>query len=145
MVIRSVAAAPRHGLVLPKKGCARIGPLVHKASAGTLLKATIFHTQTLGAAVPVLKDLGYELIGLAGEAFDNLADIPMKGSLCFLLGNESLGLSHATQSYCDRMVRIPMGGGINSLNVAAAATLVSFRGIFQGGSDTIGGISGAPP
>ncbi len=131
MIIRSVAAAPHHGIVLPAKGSANIDPLVHKASAGTLFKANIFHTASLNSAVSTLKTLGYELIGLSGEAANDIGQWRSPAPTCFVLGNETNGLSDTAKRACDGLVKIPMAGNVESLNVAAAATLVSFRSIFD--------------
>lgn len=131
LIIRSVAAAPNHALILPRKGCAKLGPLVHKASAGYLLRADIYHCDTLDEAITHLKQLGFEIVGLSNHGEDLLTSVPNDGApRCFVLGNESQGLSANIAESCDRLVRIPMREGIESLNVAATATLVAFRGIY---------------
>ena len=133
MIIRTVAASPLEGLVLPKKGCARINPLVHKASAGTLFRAEIYHSPTLEHAISRLKARDFEVIGLSGAAEKSIADIsPVSpGSRVFLLGNESEGLRPNILEMCHETVAIPMARDIESLNVTAAAALVAFRGLFS--------------
>ena len=141
MIIRTVAASPMDGLVLPRKGCARLDPLVHKASAGTLIRASIFHCPTLGEAFETLRAQGFTLVGLDGAATGSLADLPPAGEpgtpprYLFILGNETTGLGDATRDACDRLVSIPLFHGIESLNVAAAAALVAFRETFGAAAD----------
>ena len=133
MVIRSVAASPLSGLLLPKKGCARIDPLVHKASAGTLFKADIYHTATLEHGLKFLKSANFDIVALTGTAETQLTDLPKTPGRrrIFLLGNESTGLRENIRRSCDMEVRIPMANGVESINVAAAATLVAFRELFS--------------
>ena len=132
LIIRSIAAAPRHALVLPRQGCARIDPLVYKASAGYALRASIHHSETLDEAMQQLQAFGFEVIGLSAQGEASLASVPADGApRCFILGNESSGLSLEAAALCHRLAHIPMRDGIDSLNVAAAAALVAFRSHFQ--------------
>ena len=132
MVIRSVAASPLGGLLLPRKGCAKIGPLVHKASAGTLFKADIYHAATLEHGLKFLKSANFNIVGLTGSASTQLSELPLQADRrrIFLLGNESGGLRDNIRKLCHTEVRIPMANNVESINVAAAATLVAFRGLF---------------
>ena len=133
MVIRSVAASPMGGLLLPKKGCARIDPLVHKASAGNLFKATIYHTTTLEKGLKFLKSANFDLIALTGASGTSLLELPLHSDRrrIFLLGNESSGLRESIRRSCDIEAFIPMRNNVESINVAAAATLVAFRGMIR--------------
>ena len=132
MIIRSVAASPLDGLLLPKKGSARIDALVHKASAGTLFLARIYHAQTLVKGLKQLQQKGFEIIGLSGDAEETLhhLEAPQDRSRIFLLGNETEGLSPEAAALCDRHICIPMANQVESINVAAAATLVAFHPLF---------------
>ena len=145
LIIRSVTASPIRGLVLPRKSCAKIDPLVYKASAGTLLRANIFHCPDIKAGLDCLQQHGFEIIGLAGHQgtghqetshqehepptpLHHLA--PATRQRAYVLGNETEGLSQTVRQRCDILVRIPMSRGVDSINVAAAATLVAFQGLF---------------
>ena len=130
MIIRSVAASPMHGLLLPKKGCAKIDPLVFKSSAGTLIKTNIYHCDELTSGITQLKERGFEVLGLAGGSNTSLSSLEKGKHRLFIVGNESEGLSESVQSHCDRLLSIPMNAGVESINVVAAATLVAFRTIF---------------
>ena len=133
MIIRSVAASPLDGLLLPKKGSARIDALVHKASAGTVFHAKIYHAQTLLKGLKQLKQAQFEIIGLSGNAGVDLTEVeaPADRSRIFLLGNETEGLSREAADLCDRLVSIQMANAVESINVAAAATLVAFHSLFR--------------
>ena len=133
MVIRSVTASPMGGLFLPEKGCAKIDPLVHKASAGTLFKANIYHAATLEDGLKFLKSANFDLIALTGTASTHLSELPLQSNRrrIFLLGNESTGLRDNIRRFCDMEASIPMANNVESINVAAAATLVAFRELFS--------------
>ena len=133
MVIRSVAASPMGGLLLPQKGCAKIDPLVHKASAGTLFRANIYHTATLEEGLKFLKSANFELIALTGRSGVSLSELPLRSDRrrIFVLGNESSGVRDSIRQSCDIEACIPMAKNVESINVAAAATLVAFHGMFR--------------
>jgi 23S rRNA (guanosine2251-2'-O)-methyltransferase len=132
LIIRSVGASPCAGLLLPQKGCARIDPLVIKASAGTVLKVPIYYCDELGNGLQQLKACGFKVLGLAAGGASSLQNVPVTGHHVFILGNETDGLSPAVGANCDDYVSIPLSHGVESLNVSAAASIVAFRRIFCG-------------
>jgi 23S rRNA (guanosine2251-2'-O)-methyltransferase len=122
MVIRTATGAGLDGVVLPRAGSPDIGPLVVKASAGIAFRATVYRSPTAAAAVARLRGAGVEVIGLRADGeplFD--ADLPERAA--YVLGNETDGVSVDV----DRWVSIPMANGVESLNVAVAAGVVSFE------------------
>lgn len=129
MIIRSVTASPVHGVLIPRKGSAKIDPLVHKASAGTLLKSHLYHSPTLEAGLETLKTKGFTLIGLAGSSETTVQQLPRNRKMAFVLGNETEGLSQVSLKKCDQLVRIPLAQEVESINVAMAATLIAFRSV----------------
>ena len=127
MIIRSLAASTLQGLVLPQKGCARLDPLVYKASAGCVPKARILGCPTIEDAMASLKRAQFKLLGLTGRGQDTLSCADGFQRKAFLLGNESEGLSDAALQACDHQVMIPMQNGVESLNVAVTAGIIAFR------------------
>lgn len=130
MIVRSVAASPMSGLILPSHGSAQLDPLAYKASAGTLVRARIYRCEHLTPALSELKARGFRIYGLDGAGEIQLNQLPMESHTVFVLGNETYGLSPEVRKICDQLVNIPMADGIESLNVSAAATLVAFRQLF---------------
>jgi|TARA_B110000263_G_C15306766_1_gene510816 23S rRNA (guanosine2251-2'-O)-methyltransferase len=133
IIIRSVAASPMHGLILPKKGCAGLGPLVYKASAGTLIKATIYQCDDTNQGLLAVKEKGFSVYGLAADGSQDLNSITKNDHVVFVLGNESDGMAKETEQMCDVLVNIPMANDVESINVSAAATLVAFHQLFATG------------
>ncbi|MDO6747261.1 TrmH family RNA methyltransferase [Gilvimarinus sp. 1_MG-2023] len=127
MIIRSACAGNIDAILLPSKGCAQIDPLVIKASVGTVFRAPIVQIQ--GTLAEALKTLGTgecNLIGLSSHASNTLAQSPI-GHNVYILGNETHGVSQATQALCSHWVKIPMNNGVESLNVAVTAALIAFQ------------------
>lgn len=126
MIIRSVTASTFDALIIPRKGCAPLSPLVIKASAGTLLKAPIVQVDSLKESLKKLKAHGHEIYSLNLNANNNLFSREKKNLETFVLGNETTGVSEKIDSLCNRTIKIPMQRNVESLNVAVTAALICF-------------------
>lgn len=123
MIIRSAAASRIDGIVLPKKNSTRLSPLVMKASAGTLFKIPIYYCDTLSEILG-LEETAF--ITLSSHARDDIHSLKIPLRAVFVLGNESEGVSDAVMRASTHSVSIPMHRGVESLNVAVTAGIVSF-------------------
>ncbi len=126
MIIRSACAGNIDALILPKKGAASISPLVIKASAGALFKMPIIYTDNLHDAIIKLKSNGAKIYSLSLSGKKNYKEVGKRSKHLFILGNESRGVSKEIESLCDEAIIIPMNRGVESLNVAVAASLLAF-------------------
>ena len=127
MILRSAVAAGIDGVLYPKRGVAALGPLVIKASAGTVFRAPILHCNSLTEGLAVLASAGYQILTLDAAAPLSLYDFTPAPRTVFVLGGESEGISHAVQTIANESVSIPMFNGVESLNVAITAALVAFH------------------
>jgi len=127
MIIRSVAASPCYGLLVPRAGCARLDSLVIKASAGTLFRARIFHCDNITTGISYLRGRGFSVMGLAADGSAPLSKIARTGRHVYVLGNETSGISDEVKNACDQLVSIPLANAVESLNVSVAASIVAFR------------------
>lgn len=123
MIVRSAAASRIDGIVLPKKNSTKLSPLVMKASAGTLFKIPIYYCDTLSEILS-LKETAF--ITLSSHAKDDIYSLNIPSKAVFVLGNESDGVSDAVMKASTHSVSIPMYRGVESLNVAVTAGIVSF-------------------
>lgn len=130
MIIRSVCASPATAVLMPEKGCARIDALVIKASAGTVFKARLIRCQSLVEALQDLRSAGTQIVSLEAEAQHSIATFTPPERAVFVMGNESSGVSREVQDVCTQGLSIPMANGVESLNVAVAASLIAFRSLF---------------
>lgn len=126
MIVRSVTASTFDALLIPKKGCAPLSPLVIKASAGTLLKAPIVQIDSLAKAINTLKDNGHEIYSLSLDATQSLYSRASKDKEVYVLGNETDGVSKEIESLCTSSLKIPMQRDVESLNVAVTASIICF-------------------
>lgn len=129
MIIRSVTAGGMDGIILPEKGCAKIDPLVIKASAGTLFKASILRCKDLASGLKACQQQGGKVVTLSSHAPQTLSEVGSQShqNTVFVLGNESEGVSATISQLADQQVRIPMHNGVESLNVAITAALIAFN------------------
>ena len=126
MIIRSVAAGFVDGVILPKKGSAKISPLVIKASAGTLFKTSILYCDELEISLPDFKKDGADIYALSSHATESLFDLTLGKKTIFVLGNESEGVSKEIERLSNKTLSIPMKNGVESLNVAVTAALLAY-------------------
>lgn len=127
MVIRTATAAGLDAVVVPRMGVAEIGPLVVKASAGVAFRAPLVRSATAVEAVDHLAGAGLEVIGLRGDGAEPLFDAPLPSRGAYVLGNESAGVSDGVAGRVGRWVAIPLANGVESLNVGAAAAVLSYE------------------
>lgn len=127
MIIRSVCASKVKALLIPRKGCAKIDPLVIKASAGTVFRAPIIRCDTLDDALKQAQQAQLQIVGLDLNAKHTLSELDTKKGAVFVMGNESSGISEATRNRCNAFIRIPMFNDVESLNVAVTASLIALR------------------
>jgi 23S rRNA (guanosine2251-2'-O)-methyltransferase len=123
MILRSATAAGIDGVVLPRAGTPHVGPLVIKASAGVAFAAPILNAPTAAHAARALRGHGFTVYGLAAGAHRSLFRTELARRAALVLGGETHGLTVET----DVQLRIPMRGGVESLNVAVTASVVAFE------------------
>jgi 23S rRNA (guanosine2251-2'-O)-methyltransferase len=126
MIIRSAAAGKIDGVVLPRKGTAALGPLVIKASAGTLYRAPLLLCQSLPEALRLCQERSAQICILEADAPLSLFDYKEQGFCVYVLGNETEGVCTQVRALADTQLSIPMCNGVESLNVAVTASLIAF-------------------
>ena len=133
MILRTATAAGLTGTVIPREGVPDVGPLVIKASAGVAYRASILRAQTAEDALQALQDAGFGLYGLGGEASQTIFEGQFAERAAFVLGSETHGVGEATARWIHEWIRIPMAGGVESLNVSSAATALAFELVRRSG------------
>ena len=131
MIIRSATAGSIDGIIWSRRGNAALGPLVIKASAGTLYRAPLLLCPALPEALRACRKESMEICSLAADAHLSLFQHRPPGHCIYVLGNETDGVSAAISSLTDTPLSIPMGNGVESLNVAVTASLVAYAHYFD--------------
>lgn len=127
-ILRSAAAAGVDGVVFPERRSAQINETVLRASAGTAGRVPLVRVVNLGRALDELKEAGAWTYGMAaGPGSRSYLEQPFDRATVLVLGSEGEGLHLKIRERCDGLLSIPMPGGIESLNVSAAAAVALFR------------------
>jgi 23S rRNA (guanosine2251-2'-O)-methyltransferase len=125
--LRTAEAAGAHALVIPKDRAAGVDGVVRKVAAGAAEFMPVAAVTNLARALDALKEQGIWVVGTDGHADKTLYRADLKRPLALVLGAEGGGLRRLTRERCDFMVRIPMVGQIESLNVSVAAGICLFE------------------
>ncbi len=81
----------------------------------------------INQAIDVLKEHHVLVVGTDGNTDQTYDDIPKDESIAVVMGNEGTGMRPLVKKHCDILVKIPMYGKINSLNVSVAAALMMYK------------------
>ncbi|WP_034270106.1 TrmH family RNA methyltransferase [Haloechinothrix halophila] len=127
MILRTATAAGIEGIVVPRKGVASLDPIVVKASAGVAFRAPVLRCATAPDAVIDLLEAGYPLYALGAQAPASVFDAELPDRAAFVLGAETLGVSEQVRELVTEWLSIPLHGGVESLNVSAAAAVLCFE------------------
>jgi 23S rRNA (guanosine2251-2'-O)-methyltransferase len=129
--LRTADAAGAHAVVIPKDRAASVDGVVRKVAAGAAEFIPVATVTNLARALGVLKERGIWVVGTDGEAEQALYSADLKRPLALVLGAEGSGLRRLTKDTCDFLVRIPMAGHVQSLNVSVAAGIALFEALRQ--------------
>lgn len=122
-IIRCAEGAGAHGLIISKRHCAPVTPVVVKASAGAVNHLPIAKVVNIAVTIDELKKQGVWIYGAEAEG-DSLYESDLSGAAAFVVGSEGKGLSRLVKEKCDFLLSIPMYGRVNSFNVSCATAVV---------------------
>jgi 23S rRNA (guanosine2251-2'-O)-methyltransferase len=126
-IFRSAAAFGARGVILQDRHSPQFGGALAKAAAGAIEQVPAARVVNLARALDKLTDLGWLIVGLAGES-----DTPLETALdgrpvVLVMGSEGEGMRRLIGEHCDVLARIPMPGGFESLNVSSAAAIALYE------------------
>ena len=127
-IIRTAECSGVDGIVLTKHNSAPINETVVKTSAGATEYIKLCQVTNLAQTLKQLKEEGFWIIGSSlSENSKDYTKVDYKIPLALVLGNEEKGLRRLTIDNCDMLIKIPMLGKIQSLNVSVSAGIVLFE------------------
>lgn len=129
--MRSAWAAGAHGVIVPKDKSASFTPAARKAASGAAEVLPLFAVTNLARTIEMLKDRFVKVIGMDGEAQNDIYSTDLTGSLAIVMGSEESGMRRLTREKCDDITKIPMAPGVESLNVSVAAGIALFESVRQ--------------
>ena len=126
-IFRSAAAFGARGVILQDRNAPLLTGALAKAAAGAIDQIPHAREVNLSRALERLEGLGWRAVALDGEAPDALADVLDGTPTVLVLGAEGDGVRRLVREHCDALANIPMPGGFESLNVAAAAAVALYE------------------
>jgi 23S rRNA (guanosine2251-2'-O)-methyltransferase len=116
-----------HAVIAPKDRAVGLTPAAAKVASGAAETVPYITVTNLARTLRELKEDGYWIVGTADGAGPSLYDVKLSGPLAWVLGAEAEGMRRLTREHCDELVRIPMAGTVESLNVSVAAGVCLFE------------------
>lgn len=129
--LRTAEAAGVHGVFIPERRAVGLTPVVAKVSAGAIDHVAVCRVVNLTHLIAELKEQGLWVYGVEPKAATTYTNIDMTGPIALVLGGEGEGIRHGILKACDGLIRIPMNGKVESLNVSAAAAVVLYEAVRQ--------------
>jgi 23S rRNA (guanosine2251-2'-O)-methyltransferase len=130
-LLRTADASGVDGIILTERRAAPLTPVVIKASAGAAEHVRIARVVNLVHALEQIKQQNIWCVGLDERATTSYDRYDFTSNTVIVLGREGDGLHDLVRRTCDHLLRIPMAGGVSSLNVSAAGAVVMFEAARQ--------------
>ena len=127
--LRVANAAGAHAVVAPKDRAAGISPAVSKVASGAAESTPYLMVTNLARTLAEIKERNIWVVGADERAERTLYDADLPESIAWVLGAEGEGMRRLTRESCDLLVRIPMQGDVESLNVSVSAGVCLFESV----------------
>lgn len=125
--LRTADAVGVHGIIVTKDNAVGITPTVCKVASGAAETVPIYQVTNLARVLRWLQEQQIWIMGAAGEASQTLYQQRLDMPLAVVMGAEGSGMRHLTRQHCDFLVKIPMTGHVESLNVSVAAGILLYE------------------
>ena len=131
--MRVANAAGAHAVVAPKDRAAGITPVVSKVASGAAEATPYLMVTNLARTLADIKERNIWVVGADERAGQTLFEANLPDSIAWVLGAEGEGMRRLTRESCDLLVKIPMRGEVDSLNVSVAAGICLFESVRRRG------------
>jgi len=129
--LRSADAAGVDAVIAPRDKSAGLTPIARKVACGAAESVPFVLVTNLSRVLQKLQKNGFWICGAAGEAEQTMCDIDLTAPIALVMGSEDRGLRRLTRESCDHLIRIPMQGTVESLNVSVATGIMLFEALRQ--------------
>ena len=129
--LRTADAAGVDAVIVPKDRAAGITSTTRKVACGAAETMPFFQVTNLARTLKQLNENEVWIVGTAGEAENTLYEIKLTGKLALIMGAEEKGMRRLTRENCDQLVKMPMAGQVESLNVSVATGVCLFEAVRQ--------------
>ena len=129
--LRVADGAGAHAVVAPKDHAVGLNATVAKVASGAAETVPYLMVTNLARTLGELKERDIRVVGTSDDADRTLYDVDLSGPVALVLGAEGSGLRQLTRRHCDELIRIPMAGAVESLNVSVAAGVCLYEALRQ--------------
>lgn len=129
--LRTADAAGVQAVIVPKDKSASLTPTARKVACGAAEAVPLIRVTNLARCLRELQDLGVWVVGTAGEAEATVYQADLIGPLALVMGAEGKGMRRLTREHCDLLVKLPMQGTVDSLNVSVATGICLYEAVRQ--------------
>ncbi len=126
-IIRSAACLGADGIVIPRHNSAEVNHTAIKSSSGAVSHIAIAKETNLTNSILYLKNNGYWIAGADLRAAKTIFETDLKMPLALIIGSEGSGIRKNLRDSCDFLLRIPMTGKMDSLNVSVSAGVLLYE------------------
>lgn len=130
-IARSAECAGADGLIIPQQGSAPINQDAIKTSAGALLRLPVCKINNIKTFINTIKAHDIKIYSASEKANALYTQVDAKEALMIVMGSEESGVGPTMLKMSDELIKIPMKGEIESLNVSAAASVLLFEVVRQ--------------
>ena len=131
--LRVADGAGAHAVIAPKDHAVGVNATVSKVASGAAETVPYFMVTNLARTLNELKERDIRVVGTSDEAPASLYDADLRGPVALVLGAEGSGMRALTTRTCDTLVRLPMAGVVESLNVSVASGICLYEAVRQRG------------
>ena len=131
--LRVADGAGVHAVIAPKDHAVGLNATVAKVASGAAETVPYQMVTNLARTLNELKERDIRIVGTSDDAPITLYEADLSGPLALVLGAEGKGLRQLTRKTCDQLVRIPMHGAVESLNVSVASGVCLYEARRQRG------------
>jgi len=125
-VLRNARAFGLSGVVIPRDRSCPVTAAVFRASAGAAAHVPVVQVTNLARAIEELQESGFWVFASVEDGETDVSAFSPANRIGFVLGSEDAGIRRLVREKCDGSVRIPMEGGIDSLNVGVTSGILAF-------------------
>lgn len=130
-IARTCECASVDAIVIPAKGSVTVNADAIKTSAGALHSLPVCKEKSITQAIRFLQASGVKVYAASEKAHANYTDIAYNGPTAIVMGAEDTGVATDNLRICDEMIKIPLFGNIESLNVSVASSILIYEVVRQ--------------
>tara|TARA_B100000902_G_scaffold399884_1_gene473317 strand:+ start:1581 stop:2321 length:741 start_codon:yes stop_codon:yes gene_type:complete len=132
-IVRTAECSGVDCIIIQSSGSAPVNGDTIKTSSGAVFNVPICKVSHIKDAIFLLKQLNIKIYGATEKAEKNIYQADFKSSQAIIMGSEGKGLSKSIVALCDELIKIPLLGKIESLNVSVACGTILYEIVRQKG------------